>query len=76
MPASLSRPHPAVVLAVPVLVALMLTLFAWPSARLAPRDLPLGVVGPASGALAAGGSFSVHRYADAAAAQHGIRITG
>ena len=73
MPASLSRPHPAVVLAVPVLVGLMLTLFAWPSARLAPRGLPLGVVGPVPGSLAADGSFSVHRYADAAAARHGIR---
>jgi len=73
LPAGLSRSHPAVVLAVPVLVGLVLTLFAWPSARLAPRGLPLGVVGPVPGSLAADGSFSVHRYADAAAARHGIR---
>jgi len=73
MSAGLPRPRPAVVFAVPVLVGLMLTLFAWPSARLAPRDLPLGVVGPVPDAFAAGGSFSVHRYADAAAARHGVR---
>ena len=51
----------------------MLTLFAWPAARLAPRDLPLGVVGPAPDALATGSSFSVHRYVDAPVARHGIR---
>ena len=32
----------------PVVVAIVLTLFAWPSARLEPRDLPIGVVGPAA----------------------------
>ena len=73
MPASPSRPQPAVVLVVPVLVGLILTLFAWPSARLAPRHLPFGVVGTVPGALATGSSFSVRRYADAAAARHGIR---
>ena len=47
------REHPgspppviAVVVLVPVLVALALWAFAWPAARIAPRDLPLGVAGP------------------------------
>ena len=30
---------------VPVFVAVVLTLFAWPSARLEPRDLPIGLAG-------------------------------
>ena len=72
MPANPPRPHPAVILAVPALAALFLALFAWPSARLAPRDLPLGVVGQEPAAVAAGHAFSVHRYADAAAARHAI----
>src|ERR671925_342930 len=39
------RPPPAAILLIPVAVALVLTLFAWPSARLEPRDLPIGVAG-------------------------------
>src|SRR5262249_46850565 len=34
------------ILVVPLVVALILTLFAWPAARVGPRELPLGVVGP------------------------------
>ena len=37
------HPHRAAILAVPVVAALVLTLFAWPSARLETRDLPIGV---------------------------------
>ena len=57
----------------------MLTLFAWPSAPLEPRDLPVGVAGPpaATAALeqrlaAADGAFDVHRYGDEAAAREAI----
>jgi hypothetical protein len=73
------RPPPAAILLIPVAVALVLTLFAWPSARLEPRDLPIGVAGPpvAAGAieqrLAAGdGRFELHRYPDGAAARDAI----
>lgn len=36
----------AVVLAVTALVALVVTAFAWPASELAPRELPVAVVGP------------------------------
>jgi hypothetical protein len=69
----------AVVLLVPVLVGLALAAFAWPAARLAPRDLPVGVVAaPAAGQaierqLATdGGALDVHRYPDQAAARAAI----
>ncbi|MEU3294351.1 ABC transporter permease [Streptomyces longwoodensis] len=69
----------AVVLA-PLLAALALWAFAWPAARTAPRDLPLGVAGPASATSAlerqlAGrhpGAFEIHRYDDEAAARAAI----
>lgn len=69
----------AVVLLIPALVALALWAFAWPAARTAPRDLPVGVAG--APAAAAGverqlqqreGAFEVHRYADEAAARTAI----
>jgi hypothetical protein len=74
------RPSPWVaVLAVPIIVAIALFTFAWPAANLKPRDLPLGVAGPAEaiGSLEAAlaeqeGAFDVHRYADAAAATQAI----
>lgn len=73
------RPSPAAILLVPLAVALVITLFAWPNARLAPRDLPVGVAGaPAAAAaveqrLAANeGAFEVHRYSDEAAARRAI----
>ncbi|MFJ3905569.1 ABC transporter permease [Streptomyces sp. NPDC090025] len=69
----------AVILLVPVVVAFALWAFAWPAARMAPRDLPLGVAGPATATsaleqrLAAHeGAFEVHRYPDAAAARAAI----
>jgi hypothetical protein len=64
-------PLPAVVLGAPLLLALVLTLFAWPAARMAPHELPLGVVGQAPAALPAG--IDVHRYEDAASAETAIR---
>ena len=66
----------AVVVLVPVLAALALWAFAWPASRIAPRDLPLGVAGPAAAAAQVErqlerheGAFEIHRYADEAAAQ-------
>jgi hypothetical protein len=64
---------------VPLVAALGLVLFAWPSARLEPRDLPIGVAGQDAQAdaieqrLAAGeGAFDVRRYAGAEAARRAI----
>lgn len=66
-----------VLVAVPVVVLIAVAAFCWPSARLAPRDLPVGVVasGPAATAadhLSADGVFDVHRYADLAAARAAV----
>jgi hypothetical protein len=69
----------AVVVLVPVLAALALWAFAWPAARTAPRDLPLGVAGPAAAAAQVEkqlqqheGAFEIHRYDDEAAARAAI----
>lgn len=69
----------AVVVLVPALIALALWAFVWPSARLAPRDLPLGVAGPAQATAPVkaqlaerGGAFEVHTYPDVAAARTAI----
>ena len=74
------RPPKAAILMIPVLAALLLTLFAWPAARIEPRDLPIGVAGPAPAAAAIEsrlaeqpGAFSVERYADGAEARDAIR---
>lgn len=69
----------AVVVLVPVLAALALWAFAWPAARTAPRDLPLGVAGPAAATAQVEkqltrqeGAFEIHHYADEAAARDAI----
>ncbi len=69
----------AVVLLVPALAALALWAFAWPAARTAPRDLPLGVAGPGTATAQVQkrletheGAFEIHRYADEAAARDAI----
>jgi hypothetical protein len=69
----------AAVVLVPVVVAFALTAFAWPSARLAPRDLPIGVAGPPQATASIGrqlgqrgNAFDVHRYTDEAAARAAI----
>ncbi|MEG3628089.1 ABC transporter permease [Streptomyces poriticola] len=69
----------AVALLIPALIALALWAFAWPAARTAPRDLPLGVAGPAPAAAQVeerlagqGDAFEVHRYADESAARDAI----
>ncbi|KAF4410477.1 MULTISPECIES: ABC transporter permease [Streptomyces] len=70
----------AVVLLVPVVVALALWVFAWPAARIAPQELPVGVAGQASAATQLeqalanrGDAFEVHRYEDEAAAAEAVR---
>ncbi|MFI1725516.1 ABC transporter permease [Streptomyces sp. NPDC020489] len=69
----------AVVVLVPVVAALALWAFAWPAARTAPRDLPLGVAGPAAATAQVekrlaehAGAFEIHRYPDQAAARDAI----
>ncbi|WP_307136090.1 ABC transporter permease [Streptomyces aurantiacus] len=66
-------------LLVPALAALALWAFAWPAARTAPHDLPLGVAGPATATAQVQkqlegneGAFEIHRYADEAAARDAI----
>ena len=73
------RPPAAAILVVPLIVAVVLTLFAWPSSRLEPRDLPVGVAGPAAATqplerqlAAQAGAFEVHRYATEAEARDAI----
>ena len=73
------RPSPAAILLVPVVVALVLTLFAGPSAKLEPRDLPIGVAGPAGTTRvltekleADAGAFDVPAYGSEAAAREAI----
>jgi hypothetical protein len=72
-------PPPRAILVVPVVVAVALTLFAWPASNLAPRDLPVGVAGSGAAARAIEarleqprGAFDVHRYRDAAEARAAI----
>jgi hypothetical protein len=76
---STHRPPAAAILIVPLVVALVLTLFAWPAAKLEPRDLPVGVAGPAaaSGPIeqrlkAREGAFDLRRYGGEAAAREAI----
>jgi hypothetical protein len=73
------RPSPAAILLVPLVAAAVLALFAWPSARLEPRDLPIGVAGAPAAAAAVeqrlaqqDGAFDVERYPDEAAARAAI----
>ncbi|WP_314219495.1 ABC transporter permease [Streptomyces zaehneri] len=69
----------AVVLLVPALATLALWAFAWPAARTAPRDLPLGVAGPPAATAQLEkqltrheGAFEIHHYADGAAAREAV----
>ncbi|MEU4105594.1 ABC transporter permease [Streptomyces tanashiensis] len=69
----------AVLVLIPAVAALALWVFAWPAARIAPRDLPIGVAGPATAADAVErelgrheGAFEIHRYEDADAARAAI----
>ncbi|MYT75614.1 MULTISPECIES: ABC transporter permease [unclassified Streptomyces] len=74
-----TRKSAAVVILVPLLAALALWAFAWPAARTAPRDLPLGVAGPTAATAPVArqlesrkGAFEIHRYADEAAARAAV----
>ncbi|MEV0778677.1 ABC transporter permease [Streptomyces sp. NPDC050428] len=79
MSATPTRRMIGVMFLIPLIAALALAAFAWPAARVAPHDLPVGVAGPASSTppLQQGfdrqpGAFDVHRYADEAAARTAI----
>ncbi|MFJ3583520.1 ABC transporter permease [Streptomyces sp. NPDC090127] len=79
MSASATRKTLAVLVLIPVVVALALWAFAWPAARIAPRDLPIGVAGPATATAPLeqrlaerDGAFEVHRYDSEAAARTAI----
>jgi hypothetical protein len=75
MDATKKRPPAAAILVIPLAVALILTLFAWPSAKLEPRDLPVGVAGaPAveQRLKAQGDAFEVKSYRDEGAARAAI----
>src|SRR5262245_49707204 len=72
----------AAIVLVPILVGVMLSLFAWPAANLEPRNLPLGIAGPEQavapieqGLVAKAGedAFDVHTYPDEAAARAAIK---
>ena len=79
--------HPAwrqlaiVSIVLPAVVTLAVLVFAWPAARVAPRDLPVGVVGadPASQQLvsrlsaAEPGAFDLHLYPDTRSAESAIK---
>ncbi|MFJ8146109.1 ABC transporter permease [Streptomyces sp. NPDC096048] len=74
-----SRRMIAVIVLVPVLVSLALWAFAWPAARTAPHDLPLGVAGPPTAVAQVEqrltqreGAFEIHRYADEDAARDAV----
>jgi hypothetical protein len=67
------------VIAVPVIFAVTILTFAWPAARLKPRDLPLGLAGPAQATkpieqrlAQQSGAYDVHRYADEQQARDAI----
>lgn len=64
--------------ALPVLLMLAVLAFAWPAARVAPRDVPIGVVGPTAVTAhlthSAPGAFDVHSYPSAAAARTAIEL--
>jgi hypothetical protein len=78
-PLSQARRGLAATVLIPVLAALALWAFAWPAARTAPRELPLGVAGPAQAVAQVEqrlerreGAFEIHRYADEATARRAI----
>jgi hypothetical protein len=76
---STRKHHPAAIVLIPVIVAVIVTLFAWPSSRQEPRDLPIAVAGPPAAQqllerqlTSQDGAFEVHRYSDEAAARRAI----
>ncbi|MFI1393889.1 ABC transporter permease [Streptomyces sp. NPDC020681] len=80
MSATPTRRTVAVMVLIPALAALALWAFAWPASRTAPRELPVGVAGPAAAAAQVEqrleereGAFDVHRYDDETAARTAIK---
>ncbi len=76
-PGSDRRALVGAVILIPLVIALALAAFAWPAARLAPRDLPVGVAGPGATQVSQRlaeheGAFDVHRYDDELAARAAI----
>jgi hypothetical protein len=68
-------PSPAAILLIPLAVAVVLSLFAWPNARLEPREVPVGVAGAPmieEKLAASGDRFEVHRYGTEAEARESI----
>jgi hypothetical protein len=69
-----------IVLLLTLAVTVVLTAFAWPATRSAPRDVPLAVAGPAPAVQAVEaalakerpGAFRIHRFADEASARAAI----
>ncbi|MFJ9821609.1 ABC transporter permease [Streptomyces sp. NPDC101151] len=67
-------------MALPLVITLAVTAFAWPAARLAPRDLPVGIVGTGTASQHAveglthkqPGAFDLHIYPDQQAARSAI----
>lgn len=79
MPATPNHRMVVVVLLIPVVVTIALWAFAWPAARIAPRDLPPGIAGsaPAADRLQQqfeqhGDAFEIHRFGDGATARTAI----
>jgi hypothetical protein len=73
------RVSPAAIILLPIAIALVVTLFAWPSSRQEPRDLPVAVAGPPAATQAIEdkldaheGAFDVERYPDEASARAAI----
>ncbi|MFD9001490.1 ABC transporter permease [Streptomyces sp. NPDC059582] len=65
----------------PLVVSAAVMAFAWPASRIAPRDLPVGIVGTSTAsqnavaglARSAPGGFDFHLYADEASARSAIK---
>jgi hypothetical protein len=62
----------------PLMIVLAVLAFAWPAARIAPRDLPVGIVGTSEPVLAGlhrsdPGGFDVRLFADEASARAAIQ---
>ncbi|NLU73436.1 ABC transporter permease [Streptomyces sp. HNM0575] len=69
----------AALLLAPLIVSVALWAFAWPAARTAPRELPVGIAGPPAAAAPVeqqltrhAGEFDVHRYGDETAAREAV----
>lgn len=70
-----------ILVTLPVVITLAVLAFAWPAGRIAPRDLPVGVVGTSTASQHAvegltqnkPGAFDFHLYPDQASAQSAIK---